>query len=580
MNSLQTLQRATFAGLRTVLLDFKHRLQPRAIGILLSVLVVFTASCTTAVKSTSDRRPRGLSEPANAWEQRAKAHASFAAGLLSGLNGDIESLNRFFEKAHAADPSNEELALDVARRRLQSGQLTNALPLLDRAALRTNASGDLLALRGLALFQAGRFDESLDSYLRALDRPPVLSSVLQAVVKLLSSRKKASEAVRVLDRMLVGTSNAAPRLLEMADLYLIAGASDRRLTNLTTARALNLFQRIRALKSEDAGINLRMADRLASLGHTTESEAVLKEFQQRVPQNPSAVARLAEVYLRSGRVPEAATQLEALRKIDPANPMTYYLLGVVAMQENQFEKARNHLERVLLLNPGFEPAYTDLAVAFFSLERPADAATLLDRARRDFAPSFRVEYLSGIANAQLKKFDLAWDRYRAAEVLGATNRPPLNDHRFYFQVGSMLEQKGDEARAIDYLEKALEIEPDYDEALNHLGYLWADKGEKLDRALAMIESALKAEPKNPAYLDSMGWVLFKLGKFTKALEFLERANAAMPKPDATVLDHLGDCLAALVRWKEAREAWGRSLKVDPSPEVTKKWNESASHLSP
>ncbi len=110
MNSLQTLQRATFLGLRTVLLDFKHRLQPRAIGILLTVLVVGTASCTTAVKSTSDRRPRGLVEPANAWEQRAKAHASFAAGLLSGLNGDMESLNRFFEKAHAADPSNEELA--------------------------------------------------------------------------------------------------------------------------------------------------------------------------------------------------------------------------------------------------------------------------------------------------------------------------------------------------------------------------------------------------------------------------------------------------------------------------------------
>jgi len=530
---------------------------------------VLATGCRTGPKTPGE--PSRSSVPAESdWERRATAHAAFSAGLLRGLRNDPDGLARYFEKAHEADPANEELALDVARRRLQAGQLTNALTVLNRAAGRTNASGEIHALRGLALFQAGRAEEALAAYLRAVELPPVPPAVLQATVRMLVGRKRGAEALRTLDRASAEATNAPALLLDLADLYLLTGTSDRSMTNLTTARALSVLGRVRSLASEEASINLRLADRLAALGRLPDSEAVLKEFQARAPRNPAAVARLAEMYLRSGRVPEAASQLEALRKIDPSNPMTYYLLGVVSMEEKQFEKARNHYERVLLLNPGFEPAYADLAVAFFSLERPAEALTVLERARRDFAPSFRVEYLLGAANAQLNRFDESLARYLAAEALGKTNEPPLTDHRFYFQVGAMLEKKGDETRSIEYLEKSLEIQPDYDEALNHLGYLWAEKGENLERAQAMIEMALKAEPDNPAYLDSLGWVLFKRGKPGEALKALEKANAGMPKPDSTVLDHLGDCFAALGRWKEARAAWTRSLEVAPSDAVSRK----------
>ena len=86
----------------------------------------------------------------------------------------------------------------------------------------------------------------------------------------------------------------------------------------------------------------------------------------------------------------------------------------------------------------------------------------------------------------------------------------------------------------------------------------------------MIERAIKAEPDNPAYLDSLGWVLFRLGRPGEALAPLEKAVRLLPKPDSTVLDHLGDVLAALGRKEEARKAWTQSLTVQPSEEVRKK----------
>lgn len=532
------------------------------------------ASSTAAKGAAPSRsvmdRPKGED-----WELRAKAHASFAAGLLRGLNNDPDGLTRHFEAAHAADPSQEDLALEVGRRHLQAGRITNALPTLRRAAAQTNASAELFALYGMALFQAGFQDEAIDVYLKSVSQPPVMPSVAQTTVRLLLSRKRIPEAIQTLDRISADSTNQPALWLDLADLYLLAGAGDASLTNRTIPKAIAQLDRVRKLGTEDATMVLRLADRYAALGRLPESESVLKDFQARAPRNPAAVARLAEMYLRSGRVPEAGTQLEALRKLEPSNPMTYFLLGAVAMEERQFEKARNHYERVLLLNPGFEPAYADLALAYFNLDRPDDAVTVLERARRDFAPNFRIEYLLAVSHLRLKRLDASWTHFQAAEALGKTNRPPLTDHRFYFQVGSMLQEKGDEARSIEYLEKSLEIDPEYDEALNHLGYMFAEKGENLERAQAMIEAAVKAEPENPAYQDSLGWVLFRRGKAAEAVDWLRKAVAGLKKPDATVLDHLGDCLAALGRWSEARDAWKASLEAEKSEAVERKLRDAA-----
>ncbi|MEY4692371.1 MAG: hypothetical protein RIT19_2696 [Verrucomicrobiota bacterium] len=508
------------------------------------------------------------------WERRASAHAAFAAGLVRGMNGDAEGLMSYFERVTENDLSNHELVADVARRCLQQGRVDRALKLLDRACERPETPGELHALHGVALTQAGRMGDALRAYLRAADRPPVVLAVYQAVVRILNDDRRGDDALPLLVRATTGFAKDPLALLEIADLYRAVGVSDPRLEARARAAMLDVLARVRALKPEDPAVALRLADRYAQAGLPEPSEAVLRELQERSPRNPAAVARLAEMYLRSGRIPEASRQLEALRKIDPANPVTYYFLGVVALEEKQFERARNHFERAILLNPALEPAHTDLAVALLSLQRPEDAATVLDRARAEIPPSFRLEYLSGVARTQLKRFDDALAAYQTAEKIGSTLRPPLTDHRFYFQVGAMLERKGDEARSIEYLEKSLELKPDFDEALNHLGYLWAEKGLNLPRARAMIEQALKAEPENAAYLDSMGWVLFRLGKPAEALAWLEKARKRLTEPDATVLDHLGDAAAACGRWDVAREAWAESLKVEASPSVAKKLAEA------
>ncbi|MCA9074517.1 MAG: tetratricopeptide repeat protein [Planctomycetaceae bacterium] len=122
----------------------------------------------------------------------------------------------------------------------------------------------------------------------------------------------------------------------------------------------------------------------------------------------------------------------------------------------------------------------------------------------------------------------------------------------WVQVGNMV--KGEEV-----LEVVLEQEPDNTQVNNDLGYLWADQGKNLEQAKTMIEKALAAEPENPAYLDSMGWVLFKLGDYEKAREYLEQAVNLPGGGDSTIFDHLGDAYDKLMQTEKAVELWQKAF---------------------
>jgi len=220
-----------------------------------------------------------------------------------------------------------------------------------------------------------------------------------------------------------------------------------------------------------------------------------------------------------------------------------------------------------------EPAYYSLALAQMELDKGQEAVATLEKARQKFPPSFTMEFYTGLAYGREKAYDKALGHLVAAEVIAkATDRKGLN--KVYFQLGATCERKGDYAGAEQYFQKCLELAPDDPEALNYLGYMWAEHGMKLDKARELIEKAVKAEPKNAAYLDSMAWVLFKLNQPAEALPYALKAVELSEKPDATVFDHVGDIYAAVKQPEKAREFWRKALALEPNDEIRKKLDAS------
>lgn len=159
------------------------------------------------------------------------------------------------------------------------------------------------------------------------------------------------------------------------------------------------------------------------------------------------------------------------------------------------------------------------------------------------------------AYTEAKRYDAAVSRLER-EIAAAPD-----DVELVFKLGAVQETAGRVAEAEKAFRDVLARDPLHAPALNYLGYMLADRGQKLPEALALIERALKVDPDNPSYLDSLGWALFKLGRVADAEAPLRRAAAAMAA-NSVVQDHLGDVLARRRRWAEAAAAYERALAGD------------------
>ncbi|MDR2899905.1 MAG: tetratricopeptide repeat protein [Treponema sp.] len=87
-------------------------------------------------------------------------------------------------------------------------------------------------------------------------------------------------------------------------------------------------------------------------------------------------------------------------------------------------------------------------------------------------------------------------------------------------------------KALEYYQKALELDSHNSTALNGLGYILADRDIDPRKGLAYCKRAVDQRPQNPAYLDSLGWAYYKNGELIEARNWLRRAFEADPQhPD-------------------------------------------------
>jgi len=492
--------------------------------------------------------------------RRAEAHAHYAQAVLRELDKDANEALEEYHKAAELDPGNEELVVEVARRWLLQKKPERAMEILKTAVAEPGSTAILDVLLGTAYFQVGKTNLAIESNQRAIKKAPKLLAGYQNLHLNHVQEGRTEEAIKVLDSAAKQKDVDGDFLIGLAELYVNLAASVPSTKTNANPKALALLNRAESMGVTNIQSRVRLADGFNLLGEADKAaklyQTLLTDFPQAPMLQENLRSKLTDIYLRGKDRKRAIEQLEVIAKADPMNMQAHYYLAMLSADAGDSEKAEEHYRQVIVLNAKFEQAYYDLATAQLANGHTNEVFRTLADAQKRFGENFVSEFLTGVSYARIGKYAESVKRYNSAEIIARATDPKRLSALFYFQYGSALERKGDYSESVKYFEKALELKPDFYEAANYLGYMWAERGENLERAKELIERAIKAEPKNNAYLDSLAWVLFKLGKPREALTYMQQAieiSEADKEPDSTLYDHLGDILMALGEREKAHE---------------------------
>ena len=166
------------------------------------------SACTAAKKTAksgsspaSTAGKAGVNPPLSKdeMEKRVEALARFAAGVSGELREQPDEALDNFYKSVVADPTNEPLAIDVARRLIRKKETGKAIEVLSKVADQPKSTGFVDALLGVAYLQANLPDQAIASSRKAIAKLPKSILGYQNLAQIYLQIKQPEKALAALD---------------------------------------------------------------------------------------------------------------------------------------------------------------------------------------------------------------------------------------------------------------------------------------------------------------------------------------------------------------------------------------------
>ena len=290
---------------------------------------------------------------------------------------------------------------------------------------------------------------------------------------------------------------------------------------------------------------------------TREAKTVFEQS----PDDFDAGRVLASLYLTQKQDDAAAEVVRTMRKHLPGQIEPTAFAVAVLINVGKEDEARAQADQLTHERPRDARAWLVAAEAWASKDSEGKYSREADER---YAKAEAVLPDSLGARTELARSYTRTQRFDKAEsVLEGALKDDTKNSRLWLELAFARERRKDVPGAEKAARQSLDLEPNNGQALNFLGYLYADYKVKVDQAVPLIEQALALDPDNPYYIDSLGWAYYRLGRLEDARGQLEKA-IALGGDEPEVLEHLGDVYVALARKDDAKSLYQKALQLDPT----------------
>jgi len=380
---------------------------------------------------------------------------------------------------------------------------------------------------------------------------------------LLMRQDKSDEAIEVSKDYIAQRPESSQAPLMLANVYL-----DLKKPKL----ALEVLNQAEKKFAEEAFIPLTKADAYKMLG---DDRLVLLELKKamRHPDLPVEV-KIRSIYnILQGASDEAAWRAaeelsEILIELHADKASAHAVYGDIQLQKRNPEVALTAFRSAVKLDGSMDFVWEQLLRLEVSLNELKSAQKNGTVAIQKFPTNANISLFTGYSFLLDKNYTDA-----RPFLEGALNHADPANEALMLEIYSSL---GDLYNALDMpaasnvaYEEALELDSTNTYVLNNFAYYLALRKEELNKAASMSKLSNELSENNPSYQDTYAWVLFQLGEYEDALQWIEKAIRHSDNPSATLIEHKGDILFKLGKRKEALQYWQRALSLGSSGDTEK-----------
>ena len=509
------------------------------------------------------------------------AYTSYALACLAEIDGKYPEAESFLRQALERDQGAPYLLLRLSEILAKQGSTQDALAEAQRA-VRLDPS-DLRARGFLAQLysQLQEFELAISQYREILDRDPNNKDVrLQLVTLLIRAKdyqaaldelsiltyrepeliiahyyeakinlelKEYTKAEKAFLRVLQLNESFLPALFDLAALYATIGKFDM---------AAEIYRKILLSDPTETTARERLIALYYKMGHKDLAEKHLNEMKALIGPGDAKRKRLGLLYLRYGKLKESIDELTAIVSAWPDDQEARYYLAAALEESEDLDEAYRNFDRVTPESEYFTNARVHMAYLLEKQEKTGEAIELLRQTITQTGEHSPQLYL-----VLSSLYEIEEEHESAIDVLREGLQYNDENTDLYYRLGILLGKLKRMEESIKQMEIVIRIDPRHADALNYIGYTYADENVHLDRALQLIEKAIQYKPNSGYIIDSLGWVYFRKGLYDKALTELKKAVELAPH-DPAIAEHLGDVYYEKHDYGNALKAYEKAISLE------------------
>ncbi len=288
-------------------------------------------------------------------------------------------------------------------------------------------------------------------------------------------------------------------------------------------------------------------------------DQAISEYTKVIELNPTDAAynNRGNAYSNKGNLPQAISDYTKAIEINSNDAYAYCGRGLVYVKQGNFTQAISDYNKVIEINPNFAYIYSNRGVAYQGSKEYDKAILDLTKAikinsNNAYAYYIRASCYIGkkVFNKAISDFDKAIElnpKYYNAYVLraGVYVQEGKNYNQAIFDSSEAIKidpnnmvaycargyaylGKGNFDQAILDFNKAIELNPTNPTLNNVIATIYNEKayaiykkGESLDKGLELIDKAITMFPNNGIYLSTKAEILYKLGRYDEAYEYIK-----------------------------------------------------------